>query len=202
MRVRVRPAWITVLVILLAALAGGCASTSLTNQWKNPDYADGPMRRMMVVGVSQHPSVRRSFEDEFAAKLNAAGVDAIPSYYLIREEGEVDQAVLESAVQKAGADGVLIARLVKREQRAQAIHGSYSPVGVYGGYHTAWMSAYELPTVHQYDVVVIETSLYSAQQSKLVWSGTTETLAPTDVRKETARYADAIIEALRKQGVI
>ena len=134
MRVRVRPAWITVLVILLAALAGGCASTSLTNQWKNPDYADGPMRRMMVVGVSQHPSVRRSFEDVFAAKLNAAGVDAIPSYYLIREEGEVDQAVLESAVQKAGADGVLITPSfeggVTGQLRYQLLDPDVAPIGM------------------------------------------------------------------------
>jgi hypothetical protein len=191
-----------IFVFLLAVLLGGCASTSLVNQWKSADYTGGPIRKVMVVGVNAQPSVRRSFEDEFAAKLNAAGVEAIPSYTVIREDGKVDQAVLESAVQKAGADGVLIARLVKREQETQVTAGSYGPTGVYGGYSSAWMGSYEMPTVHQYDVVTIETSLYSTQQSKLVWSGTTETFAPTDVRKETARYADAIIGALRKQGVI
>jgi len=191
-----------ILVVLLAALLGGCASTSLVNQWKSPEYTGGPIRKVMVVGVSRQPSVRRSFEDEFAAKLKAAGVEAIPSYTVIREEGKVDQAVLEAAVRKAGADGVMIARLVKREQETQVTTGSYGPTGVYGGYSSAWMGSYDMPTVYQYDVVTIETSLYSTQQSKLVWSGTTETFAPTDVRKETARYADAIIGALRKQGVI
>ena len=191
-----------VLVFLLAALLGGCASTSLVNQWKSPDYTGGPIRKIVVVGVSQQPSVRRSFEDEFAAKLNAAGVEAIPSYTVIPQDGKVDQAVLESAVQKAGADGVLIARLVKRQQETQVTPGYYSGGGFYGGYTAAWTGYYEMPTVYQYDVVTIETTLFSPAQSKLVWSGTTETFAPTDVKKETARYADTIIGALRKQGVI
>jgi hypothetical protein len=64
------------------------------------------------------------------------------------------------------------------------------------------MGYYEPPTVYQYEVVIAETSLYSPPQSKLVWSGTTETLAPTDVKKETAGFAAIIIGALRKEGII
>jgi hypothetical protein len=35
-----------------------------------------------------------------------------------------------------------------------------------------------------------------------VWSGTTETFSPQDVKKETRGFAKVIIDALRKQGVL
>jgi hypothetical protein len=64
------------------------------------------------------------------------------------------------------------------------------------------MGYYEPPTVYQYDVVTAETSLYSPPQSTLVWSGTTETFSPKDVKKETAEFAEIIIGALRKSRII
>lgn len=38
---------------------------------------------MAVIGVSTQAGIRRRFEDEFVAKLEAAGVDAEPSYRYI-----------------------------------------------------------------------------------------------------------------------
>jgi hypothetical protein len=193
--------------LLLAAgvLLAACASTSLVNQWKSPEHTGAPLRKVLVVGVSEQPSVRRVFEDEFASRLTAAGVSAVPSYTRIKEDGQAEQAVLEQAVQDLGADGVLVTRLVKSEQRTQISPGFYRPapaMGFYGWYSSAWMGYYEPPTVYQYDVVTAETSLYSPPQSALVWSGITQTFSPTDVKKETAGFADVIIRALREQGII
>jgi hypothetical protein len=190
--------------IALGVVLAACASTSLVNQWKSPEYPGGAMRKVMVVGVTKQPSVRRVFEDEFANQLRAAGVEAIASYTVIPEDGQDDPTVLEQAVQKLGADGVLVTRLVKEEQKTQVTPGYYrpAPIGFYPWYSAAWVGYYEPPTVYQYDVVTAETSLYSPPQSMLVWSGTTETFSPTDVKKETTGFAGVIIEALRKQGII
>ena len=135
----------------------------------------------MVVGVSSQPGTRRIFEDEFSAALKAAGVTAVPSYTVIPQDGQVEQSVLEQAVRDLGADGVLITRLVSREQKTQVTPGFYEPVptmGMYGWYSSAWMGYYEPPTVYQYDVVTADTSVYSVNAGKLLWSGTTETFVP------------------------
>jgi hypothetical protein len=196
---------VLLLLMLLGALLAGCASTSLVNEWKSPEFAGPRLRKVMLVGVSTQPSVRRVFEDEFASRLKAAGVDAVPSYTVIPEDGRAEKEVLEKAVQELGADGVLVTRLVNTQQRTQISPGFYYPapaLGFYGWYSSAWMGYYEPPAIYQYDVVTAETSLYSPPQSQLVWSGTTETLAPTNVKKETTGFAAIIIEALRKQGII
>jgi hypothetical protein len=186
-------------------LLGACASTSLVNQWKSPEFSGPPLRKVLVVGVTQQPSVRRVFEDEFAAALRAAGVEAVPSYTIIAEDGRAEQALLEQAVEEQGADGVLVTRLVRSEQKTQVTPGYYHPapaMGFYGWYSAAWVGYYEPPMVYQYDVVTSETSLYSPPQSRLVWSGTTETFSPRDVKKETQGFAKVIIGALREQGIV
>lgn len=193
------------LAVAAVAVLGACASTSLVNQWKSAEFAGPPVRKVLVLGVTEQAGVRRVFEDEFAAQLRAVGVDAVPSYTVIPEDGKAEREVLEKAVQDLDADGVLVTRLVKSEQKTQITPGYYGPaptMGFYGWYSSAWIGYYEPPMVYQYDVVTAETSLYSPPQSRLVWSGTTETFSPQDVKKETQGFAKVIIGALRKQGIL
>ena len=194
-----------VLVVMLGTLLAACASTSLVNQWRDPGFGGPPLRRIMVVGVTVQPSVRRVFEDEFVAQLRAAGVDGVQSYTVIPEDGQAGKEILEQAVEQLHADGVLVTRLVNRTVQTQVTPGFYQPapvLGFYGWYSAAWIGYYEPPMVYQYDVVTAETSLYSPPRSKLLWSGTTQTFAPTEVKKETAGFAKVIIGALRKEGII
>jgi len=190
--------------LAIVLLAGGCASTSLTNQWRNTEFTGPPLKKLLVVGVSKDNAVRRIFEDEFAANLRAAGVEAIPSYTQLPQSGQVDEVTLQNAVAAVGADGVLVTRLVKVQQQTQVMPAVYGPpgVGFYGWYSSAWVGYYEPPSVYQYDVVTAETSVYGLRKDELIWSGTTETFAPTDVKKETKEFAQIIIAALKKAGVI
>jgi hypothetical protein len=193
---------VVVAVLVLAA----CASTSLVNQWKDPEYAGHAFRRILVLGVTKQASTRRTFEDEFVSQLKAAGVDAVQSYTVLPEDGQVEEAKLVKAVETVGADGVITARLVKAEQKTQITPGYYQPVptvGFYGWYSSAWMGVYEPPMVYQYDVYTSETSLYDQSGGKVVWSGTAQTSAPgSDLRKEIAAYARIMIKAMRDAKVL
>lgn len=195
---------VPLLLLAAALLLGGCASTSLVNQWKSPDFTGPPLRKVLVVGVTKQPSVRRVFEDEFAAALRAAGVQAVQSYTVIAQDGQAEQPVLEQAVAQVGADAVMVTRLVRTEQQTQVVPAYYPAYGMgfYGWYSAAWVGYYDPPTVYTYEVVTVETSLYSPPQSKLLWSGITETFAPTDVKKSTADYSRVILGALRKDRLI
>ena len=188
-------------ILLLAA----CASTTLTNSWRDPAYKGPLLKKVMVMAVSTQPSVRRVFEDEFVSELKAAGVEATASYTLIGQDGKADEATLQQAVRESGASGALISRLVRRETKTQVTPAIYPPVpafGFYGWYSAAWIGYYEPPTVYQYDVVTSETSLYDIDAQRLLWAGTTETFSPSNVRKETKELAKLIIDALKQQRLI
>jgi hypothetical protein len=197
--------WIPIGLALATTLLA-CASTSLVNQWKAPDYAGLGFKRIMVMGVTQQTSTRRIFEDEFVAQIKAAGIDAVQSYTVLPEDGPADEEKLVLAVQTAEADGVISARLVKVEQKMHVTSGHYRPapyMDFYGWYSTAWMGFYDPPIVYQYDLYTSETSLYAMPENKVVWSGTARTAAPgSDIRKEIAAYARIMIKAMKETGVL
>jgi len=191
-------------------LVAGCASTTLTSVWRDPSYSGGPIRSVLVVGISKEAGIRRIFEDEFSAKLRAVGVTATPSYTVIPQDGPVERAVLDGAISKSGAQGTLVTRLLKVERRTDYAPGyvrTVPAVGYYRNFHgyysSTWVpGAYAAPQRFDYDIVALETNLWRAQGGELVWSGTTESFAPSDIRAATQEFSDVIIKALRDQKLI
>ena len=192
--------------LAVAALAAGCGSSRVVNQWNNPEYTAPHFQRIMVIGITKQPSIRRTFEDQFVARLKDKGVDAVPSYQFLPEDGPVEEARLNEAVRQANADATITTRLVKVEKRTDVSPGLYSPgpppYGFYRGYYGAWWGYYEPPIVYQYDVYISETSLYDVKRNQLVWSGTVQTQRPGDISKEIAHYVDVVIDALKDRHII
>jgi len=193
-----------VALALIALFLAACASTTLTNSWKSPEYKGPELKKLLVVGVSKEATTRRTFEDEFVKQIKAAGVDAVASYTVMPEDGKAEEGRLKQAIKDAGADGALITHLVRVDVATQYSPSFYPAggLGMYGGYSGAWAGYYDAPVVSQTDTVVLETSLYSADDSKLLWSGTTDTFAPTSIKENMPGFAKVIIGALKKDKFI
>ena len=200
--VKYRRTHVARIVLACVALAlVGCAATTLKNSWRDPGYKGPPLKKVMVVGVSSQSVTRRTFEDEFVKQLKADGVEGIQSYNFIPQNGKAEEAEVKQAVKKAGADGVLITRLVRVDVNVQVVQpmGFY---GGYGGYAGAWGGYYDPPMTTTTDTLVLETTLWGLNDSTLLWSGSTETFAPTNIQQETEQFAKVIIGALKKQHLI
>jgi hypothetical protein len=188
-------------VVLLAS----CASTKLINEWRDPNYSAQPFGKILVIGITKQSATRRILEDEFVHQLTARGIQAVQSYQLIAEDGEVPKERLAQAVQQAGADGVLISRLVKVERQTQIYPGAYMGppyLGFYGFYSSAWMGFYDPPQVYTYDVVTWEVNLFDSRTDRLVWAGTTETFSPRSFAKDASEFAKIIIKELADKKLI
>jgi hypothetical protein len=111
---------------------------------------------------------------------------------------------VSAAVKDAGVQGVLITRFVRVDVNTQ-VTSAYPPMwgmGYYGGYAGAWGGYYDPPMVTQTDTLVLETSLYGVDQSHLLWSGTTQTFAPSNLKQEMPGFAKVVIGALQKHKLI
>jgi hypothetical protein len=205
MRLPFQPRSLGLVVFALALAAAGCASTRVVHQWSNPDVPSARFKKFMVMAISKQPGIRRSFEDEFVAKLKAMGVDAVPSYGFITEDGPVDEPRLREAVERAAADATLVTRFVRVERKYPVDSGYYYPpilgFGFYRGYAAAWLGYYEPATVYPYDVFISETSLYDTAKNQLIWSGTVETL-PESISKDISRYVETVIQALKGKNLL
>ena len=160
----------------------------------------------MVVGISNQASVRRTFEDTFAETLKANGVEAVPSYTVVPEDGQMPEDKLRAAVQQSGAGAVLISRMV--ENQTDIMVTSAAPIDAYrrtsmsGYYSGAWIGHYEPVSVREFHYVVLETTLFVTEHPEPVWSGTTRTEEMNDIRAATEGFAKPVIAAMKKEGLI
>lgn len=190
-----------------AALVCGCASTTIVNQWENAADRGPPCKMLLVVGVTQNASVRRIFEDELVKAALARGVVAIPSYTLIPEDGPVPDARLAEAVRRAAVDCVLTTRLVQVARQLEVLSPPSAywgpPWGLYGWYGGAWGPAYAYPPqVVARDIVYAEVRLFRNSPDTLAWAATTQTFAPSDVRKESAEFAQVVFKQLAERKLV
>jgi hypothetical protein len=187
-------------LLLLLPLLVGCASTSITDTWRDPGYQGGHLKRVMVLGVFRQPTARRTFEDIFAAKLRVTGIEAIPSYQMLGLETPPPEIALGEVTSRTGADGLVMVHLVRIDRQVRVTPG-YAPAMYPGfhGYYSAWVA---YPDVYTYDIVSAEVNVFEAKTNRLVWGGMTETFNPQNVSKESAGFADVVIAALAKDGLV
>ena len=115
------------LVALSALMLAGCASTTLRSAWFDSSFAGGPMKRILVVGVTGSLTERRVFDDLFAQALNDRGVQGIPGYQFIDNAATATAEVFDAGVAKSGADGLLLVRLLGVDTRTQVTTTMVSP---------------------------------------------------------------------------
>jgi hypothetical protein len=188
----------------MLALSGCSTATPIVSEWRNPAYASGPFKRIMVGGPSGETSVRRNFEDEFVVQLQAAGIDGLASYRYIPENEGIDENKLKQAAQKARADAVLFARSVKMEQKTNfGPTFPYLSFGIFGSnVGASWSGLPGASGVYRYNEYTSETTLYDVAKNELVWTGTTKTTEPENMQTAIKSYVEAVMKALDAQNLL
>jgi hypothetical protein len=185
-------------LVAAGVLLSACQTTTIRDSWADPEYRGGPVKKVLVVAVSRNDANRRILEDIVVGKLNVAGADAAPSYRFVPESGPAPEPELDNAVRDFGADALLMIRL-RRVQTRTEVSTMVVPAPGWYGWYSGW---YGVPDVRQYDIATVETTLFSTATKRLVWTGVTETFAPTSVANDAPGYADVVIGALRARGLL
>jgi hypothetical protein len=186
---------------LVAAVVAGCASTTMQSTWRDPAYAGGAFRKVLVLGQSARDvTARRVLEDTLAAQIRATGADAVPGWQFLPGEGPLDEAGFNASVAASGADGMLMVRLLGIDTQTN-VSTVLMPGPGFGwyGYYSRW---YAMPQVTQYQIALVETTLFDVKSRRIVWSGTSETFNPTSVQKDAPGYAELIVRTLQQGGFV
>jgi hypothetical protein len=185
--------------VAFGLVVAACSTpTTETSVWKNPSYAGGPMTNIAVFGGRMSETQRRLLEDGFVNELAAYGVHAAPSYSLF-PEGQVpqDQVAVRAALQKGGFDGALVSTLKNVREQVYVAPASDWSGGFYGAF---WGPG---PVDTEADTFVkFETSLWSPNTGKMVWSTTTQTENPTSNKNFVSSLTGKVVPSLSKAGVI
>jgi hypothetical protein len=204
---------------LLAAVAAlglaGCATSSLKQTWKSPTFQGAPVKKVAVIAVVDRGLLRQGFENRFVRDLRAQAQETISTFDLLGlPEIKADKAAAATRLRSAGADAVLVVRLVDqvnydRQVRATSEHwvptitGFGSNFGWYDCYDVAFM---DMGTVWSSDrkKIYLDSGLHDLATGKLLWSGLTVTTLgdSTDGLVAADNLIAKIVAAMRKDGLV
>jgi hypothetical protein len=190
---------------LIAATAGGCASTQLTNVYRDPDLARVPFRKVLVVFQHADPQLRRALERRMAAEI----ANAVPAHAIFSDEEVRNVDSVRSRLRDQGFDSTVIMRLTGVEREVSYVPGRlyaapayYRDVWGYWGY--GWRNVYEPGYLRSDRVVNVATNVYSVVDDKLVFASQSETFNPSSLREVVSEVVTAASRAtgehLRTRG--
>jgi len=203
----------SIVIMSFIVMISSCATTTLKNVWRDGSYG-GKLNKVFVIGVIKNPGIKRFFEDEFAAQLKARGTDAVAGYTVLTSDAVIDKENIAAALKAAGADGVLISRLVDKKTvetyvppTTHAMSPRYVPPShYYGGWHHYYARSYDAIYQPGYtvkdEVLVVETNLYEASSEKLVWSAISETFQEGSSNTLIRSFIKVMIENLSKENLL
>ena len=99
--------------LLAVVLVAGCASgpkTSVNNVYKAATIPNAPYSKVLVVGVGQSERNVERFEIALVSEVGGAGTSAIANH-IENGEGEVSEASVKEAVERTGANAVVVTSL-------------------------------------------------------------------------------------------
>lgn len=195
-------------LVALAALTGlaACSGTRVGDVWRDPGFAGGPFRNVVVFVLGTDAGVRRLAEDEFVRRLpmNTRGIAA---YGLVPNAEQGDLEKVRARLRSSGFDGAIVARLAGVEGTSPRAAGGGERVPVsyrtLGDYYVSTYQELERPgDVRLARTVRIQTNLYAVASESLIWSGVSQTFNPEATREVAGDVAKVVVEQLQKAGIL
>lgn len=197
------------LVMGVILLVASCANTKISQSWVEPDNKK-VYNHLLVIGVAESQQNRRAYESLFVEQLREIGVQAEPSYKLIRSDQKFDRATISKATEGLNIDGVIVTHVLAVDEdtvyRPSMQYTTMYGGGYYGGLYTyyphvnTYVTSPGYYTTHQ--TYTIETNLYDVESEELIWSAHTRTFAPDSVDEVINDLTKLLIKDLQDKNLI
>ena len=197
-------------VLAIPALLAA-SSPKLLVSWRNPNYSGGSFKNVLVLTINGKAENRAEFEDVLVAAIARPGVQATQSYVFLPRPDvtPIDINDLKAVVRDQKFDGIVVARLTKREQKTTYVPGEfYTPLPYYGTFYGYYGAVYPIVYSPGYlqkeNNAQVETNFYSTAKpdGELVWTGTTNTFDAKAPMKVIKQLVKVVVKELETQNVI
>lgn len=194
---------------LISFFLSGCSTTKLVTSWSDPNFNELPIQKVLIVGVIKNDLNRRAYETHFAEQLVKQGIAGTAAHQVISDSGGYTEEKIRSAVQKAGADAAIIARLADVEKKERYVPPTYEyePVFGYGrgfyGYYGMSNRYVSMPGYTTTDTIVkLETIVFSTRSEQMIWAGATRSFNPSSATSVIKENTQIIINDMKESGLL
>ncbi|MGB2663828.1 MAG: hypothetical protein WAK48_07485 [Candidatus Acidiferrum sp.] len=185
------------------------ANTKIVHRWVLTGLPMPHFHKMLVASILENYLIRQEFEDQMKILLAKYGVEGVQSYMVLPPRNEMMEGELKQRIKESSLDSVLVIRpkAVRKETEQVVTGGIYVPPPGYYTFWPYWNMAYGnfYPTSSyskEKIIVRVEFNLYSTKDERLIWSGETNTIYSTDFDRLAKRYAQTLVEQLKKDKII
>ena len=189
-------------------LLPACQTTEILNTWRDEPQTE-KFSKVLVIAVLKERVYRDLLEQKLVTALMAEGINAEAASKLFPEADVMDEAMTDTAMQQAGADSVMVIRLVDTRKEVVYTPGTTYVPGGYGGrysmgYYGYYGGGYTVVSTPgystEYNISTAETTVFSATSNKRVWSTLTET-TETSVNSAIDSYVKVIGKSVKASGL-
>jgi hypothetical protein len=194
--------------LLFLFLVGGCASSKITGEWKDPGLGNKKYSHILVIGVAKQPDRRKFYEDEFARQLTRNGIMAIASHTIIPRDKMQDKDTIVKSIEGLSVDGVIVTRLQGIKEQKQVPHGkTYQvPYGYYNNmydyYNNSFSTAPSRSYAETHEYLQLESNLYDAESEMLAYTITTDTFIRQKFESRITAYIETVVQQLKKNSLL
>ena len=186
--------------LVVTTLVSCGPSTKIEKSWMEPGAtvtAAAPNKALVIALVKDETS-RRVIEDQLVKRL---GGGATASYTIVPTATE---DVLNQKIAEGKFTHVLLMRLADVEKETSYVPGTTTSFyGGYGRYYGYGAGMYSTPGYYTTDKnYFVETTVYTVNPDKLVWTGTTKTVNPSKIEKMVNEIGDVVSEKMKKDGFL
>lgn len=209
MNLRTKTASLIAILLTVALLA--VAGPKLELSWKNPNYAGGKFKNILVLALNGNAANRAEFEDELVTAISRPGAPASPSYEFIARPNAtpIDKNDLRELIREQKIDAIVVARLTKHDTKTTYVPGEvYTPFPYYGTFYGYYDALY--PTIYAPGYMEtekeaqLEVNWYATTQpnGELVWTGVTNTFEVGSASKAIKELVKIYAKALEQENII
>jgi len=185
------------------------AKAKYVTNWKNPEAQPAPWKGKKVLAFVKtlETEARPAAERAMVRELERLGIEGVQASSLIPPEAEKNRELARKILTEAQIAGVLIMQVIEVKQEILFDSGQTPNLTpYYSTFSTALENGWRpVPfgpaAAAPMPMLVVETLVYSVDQDKLLWRGTSETADPQDVDKIMRQLISATGKELRKAGL-
>lgn len=195
--------------LIFGILFTSCSSgTKIIATWKNEQVKIDKINKILLIGVSKDPWVRKMFEGELKEEFTDHNVEAISSLEIVSPDEKISKENFDLYFGNLEFDAVLVTRVVAENVQKERVYNYTPSYGLYGGYgfYGYYNYSYTYMNTPGYLVettnVNLETNIFDVKSKQMAWSTISESF---DVKKASDvidPIVQLIVNAMADDGLI
>jgi hypothetical protein len=192
-------------LFLLAAVLTACTTAKPTMEWRDQGYSGEPFDNILIVGIANQVTVRRTFENTFVDRLAKDNIKSTASFALMPAETRPSVESIKAVISDIKFDSVLVTHMVGVKETETYHPGLYLTDidrGLYDYYDYVGGYVYKPGYYTKHKQVKLETNLYDANTEQIVWSMQSEAMNPNSEKALIEAIIKTVVKRLEEQKLI